>query len=154
MTAAHPLTRARAPLNPFAVLLSLLGLLAPSTATAAVVFVKWDKPHKGSRANVVALDLGARKILWQAAPGKVVNFVVETTNGILVGTDEGTVVMLSAADGSVLWKTFLEKAQVTGFQGETLGGIPGVERRREVLAGRSRRKADHAVRGPVRRSGV
>ena len=123
MTAAHPLTRARAPLNPFAVLLSLLGLLAPSTATAAVVFVKWDKPHKGSRANVVALDLGARKILWQAAPGKAVNFVIETTTGVLVGTDEGTVVMLNPADGSVLWKTFPEKAEVTRYQGETPEGF-------------------------------
>jgi outer membrane protein assembly factor BamB len=124
MTTAHPPTRSRAPKHPFAVLLALLGILASSTVSATVVFVKWDKPHKnGSRANVVALDLGGRKILWQAAPGKVVNFVVETKTGILVGTDEGTVVMLNPADGSVLWKTFLEKAEVTGYLGETLEGF-------------------------------
>lgn len=101
----------------------LLTLALVPAAQATVRYVTWDKPHAGSRANVVALDLSARKILWQAHPGKVVNFVVETTDGVLVGTDEGTVVMLRATDGSVIWKTFLEKAEITRFQCESPEGF-------------------------------
>ena len=104
-------------------ILILTGVAAPGTAGATVRFVKWDKPHGGSRANVAAIDLAARRVLWQASPGKSVNFVVETTDGVFVGTDEGTVVMLSAADGKVVWKTFLEKGEITRFHGETPEGF-------------------------------
>lgn len=104
-------------------LTSLLTLFLPLAATATVRYVKWDKPHGGSRANVAALDLSARKVLWQASPGKSVNFVVETRDGVLVGTDEGTVVLLNAADGAILWKTFLEKGEITRFHGESDEGF-------------------------------
>ena len=95
----------------------------PISASATVRFVKWDKPHGGSRANVAALDLEARKVLWQASPGKSVNFVVETKSGVLVGTDQGTVVMLNPADGKVLWKSFLEKGEINRFHGESDEGF-------------------------------
>ncbi|MEO8431224.1 MAG: PQQ-binding-like beta-propeller repeat protein [Acidobacteriota bacterium] len=85
--------------------------------------MKWDKPHAGSRANVAAIDLSAHKVVWQAAPGKSVNFVVETQTGILVGTDEGTLVLLNPADGAVVWKTVVDKAEVTRFYGDTEEGF-------------------------------
>jgi hypothetical protein len=44
-------------------------------AAATVRFVKWDKPHTGNSGNVTALDLANRRILWEAKPGKSINFV-------------------------------------------------------------------------------
>ena len=101
----------------------LLLAILPNIAAATVKFVKWDKPHAGSRSNVAALDLASRKVLWQASPGKSVNFVVETKSGVLVGTDEGTVVLLNAADGKVIWKTFIEKGEINRFHGESDEGF-------------------------------
>lgn len=105
----------------------LIGLILivtlPAAASATVRFVKWDKPHGGSRANVAAIDLAARKVLWQASPGKSVNFVVETRSGVLVGTDEGTVVLLDPSDGKVVWKSFLEKGEITRFHSESDEGF-------------------------------
>jgi len=40
-------------------------LTACATLSATVRYVKWDKPHSGNRAIVVALDLAARKTLWE-----------------------------------------------------------------------------------------
>ena len=104
-------------------LLFLDAVLIPAAANATVRFVKWDKPHAGNRGSVAALDLAGLKVLWQATPGKSVNFVVETRAGVLVGTDEGTLVLLNATDGKVLWKTVIDKAEITRFHGETEEGF-------------------------------
>jgi outer membrane protein assembly factor BamB len=87
----------------------------PAAATATVRFVKWDKPHGGSRANVAALDLAARKTLWEVRVGKSANFVVETKDGALV--------LLNSANGSVLWKSFLEKGEINRFHSESEEGF-------------------------------
>ncbi len=85
--------------------------------------MKWDKPHGGRRGNVAAIDLSARKVLWQTSPGKSVNFVQETAHGILIGTDEGTVALLDPADGKILWKTFLEKGEINRFHSDSDEGF-------------------------------
>src|SRR5262249_54780642 len=107
----------------FFYLAPVLFMVLSGVATATVKFVKWDKPHGGSRSNVAAIDLASRKVLWQASPGKSVNFVVETKSGVLVGTDEGTVVLLNAADGKVIWKTFIEKGEIKRFHCESEEGF-------------------------------
>ncbi len=104
-------------------LIFAIGIASPALGT--VRFVKWDKPHGGSRANLAAIDLAAGKVLWQASPGKSVNFVVESKDGsgVLVGTDEGTVVLLNASDGKVVWKCLLEKGEINRFHGESEEGF-------------------------------
>jgi putative pyrroloquinoline-quinone binding quinoprotein len=102
---------------------ALLLIILPSTAMGTVRFVKWDKPHGGSRANLAALDLSTRKVLWEAHPGKSINFVAETKDGVLVGTDEGSLVLLNASDGKVLWKSFLEKGEINRFHSESEEGF-------------------------------
>jgi outer membrane protein assembly factor BamB len=98
-----------------------IGAATPSSA--AVKYLKWDKPHGGSRGNLAAIDLTARKVLWEALPSKSINFVQETTVGILVGSDDGHLFLLRASDGSVIWKTFLEKAEIKDFHAETEDGF-------------------------------
>lgn len=103
---------------------ALVTISFPLVVSAEVRFVKWDKPHAGRRSNVAALDLTARKVLWEAHPGKSVNFVEKTEEGVLVGTDEGTVVMLNPADGKVLWTCLLEKkGEINRFHGESEEGF-------------------------------
>lgn len=85
--------------------------------------MKWDKPHGGNRANVVAIDLSVRKVLWEARPGKSVSFVAETPAGVVVGTDEDFLVLLDSSNGSVIWKTFLAKGEINHFQSDTDEGF-------------------------------
>ncbi len=95
-----------------------------TTANATVKYLKWDHPHGGSRGNLAAIDLSARKVLWEARPSKSINFVQETTIGILVGTDDGEVILLRASDGNVIWKTVLEKKrEIKDFHSETVDGF-------------------------------
>ncbi len=101
----------------------LFAFLPIAHIMAAVQFVKWDKPHGGSRANVAAIDLSARKVLWEARPGKSVNFVAETSAGVAVGTDEGFLVLLDSSSGSVIWKTFLAKGEINRLQSDTENGF-------------------------------
>lgn len=104
-------------------LLPILLAILPTAAAATVRFVKWDKPHGGNRANVAAFDLSAHKILWEARPGKSVNFVTETAAGALVGTDEGSLVLLNPSDGAVVWKTFLGKGEINRFHSDSDDGF-------------------------------
>jgi outer membrane protein assembly factor BamB len=99
-----------------------LALSAPAGAT--VRFFHWDKPHHGNRANVTALDLSTGKVLWEALVGKSVNFVQETGVGIVVGNDQGEVVLLDKANGQVIWRCRLEsKAEIKTLVAETDEGF-------------------------------
>jgi hypothetical protein len=103
---------------------ALVTISFPLAVSAEVRFVKWDKPHGGKRSLVVAFDLAARKVLWEAHPGKSVNFVEETKTGVLVGTDDGTVVLLNRGDGTIAWKCLLDKkGEINRFHGETENGF-------------------------------
>ena len=62
-------------------------------------------------------------MLWEAHPGKSINFVAETKDGVLVGTDEGSLVLLKASDGKFLWKTFLDKGEINRFHSESEEGF-------------------------------
>ena len=88
----------------------LLGLALAANASAAVHYFHWDKPHHGDRGNVTALDLAARKVVWEVSAGKSVNFVQETASGILVGNDEGEVVLLDKTNGKPIWRCRVEKS--------------------------------------------
>jgi hypothetical protein len=68
----------------------VLGLTFAIEASATVRFFHWDKPHRGNRGNVTALDLSTGKVVWEALPGRSVNFVQETGTGVLVGFTRST----------------------------------------------------------------
>lgn len=103
--------------------LSIAAVLLATRVSATVRFVKWDQPKVGTSADVVALDLAERKVLWKARVGKSVNFVVETSVGVLVGNDEGSVVLLNRSDGKVLWSTLLGTDEINRFHGESEEGF-------------------------------
>jgi outer membrane protein assembly factor BamB len=95
-----------------------------TTSQASVKYLKWHHPHGGSRGNLAAIDLTAGKVLWEARLSKSINFVQETTVGILVGSDAGELILLRASDGGVIWKTALEKnAEIKIFHSETEEGF-------------------------------
>jgi len=82
---------------------SLFALLCVcATSQAETVFVKWDK-GKSDR-GVVAFDLTARNILWEAKPCWIPNFAEKTSGGVLTGCDDGQVAMLDPATGKEIWK--------------------------------------------------
>jgi len=102
----------------------LLGLAFAAEASATVRFFHWDKPHHGNRGNVTALDLSTGKVVWEASPGKSVNFVQETGTGIVVGNDEGEVVLLDKTNGKVVWRCRLErKSEIKSLVTETDEGF-------------------------------
>jgi hypothetical protein len=41
----------------------------------------------------------------------------------VVGTDEGSLVLLNSSDGKVVWKSFLEKGEINRFHGESDEGF-------------------------------
>jgi outer membrane protein assembly factor BamB len=88
----------------------VLGLALAARASAAIQYFHWDKPHHGDRGNVTALDLASRKVVWEASAGKSVNFVHETGAGVVVGNDEGEVVLLDKNNGKVIWRCRLERS--------------------------------------------
>jgi outer membrane protein assembly factor BamB len=101
-----------------------LGLAFAIEASATVHYFHWDKPHRGNRGNVTALDLSTGKVVWEASPGKSVNFVRETGTGIVVGNDEGEVVLLDKTNGKVVWRCRLEKkAEIKSLVAETDEGF-------------------------------
>ena len=103
---------------------ALLGLALSFPANATVRYFHWDKPHHGDRGNVTALDLGSRKVLWEVSAGKSVNFVHETAAGVVVGNDEGEVVLLDKDNGKVIWRCRLEKkAEIKTLVAETEEGF-------------------------------
>ena len=87
----------------------VLGLAFAARGSAAIQYFHWDKPHHGDRGNVTALDLASRKVVWEASAGKSVNFVHETGAGVVVGNDEGEVVLLDKNNGKEIWRCRLEK---------------------------------------------
>jgi len=102
----------------------LLGLALSAPAGATIRFFHWDKPHHGNRGNVTALDLSIGKVLWEVLVGKSVNFVHETGAGIVVGNDQGEVVLLDKANGQVIWRCRLEsKAEIKTLVAETDEGF-------------------------------
>jgi outer membrane protein assembly factor BamB len=102
----------------------LFGLAFAIEASATVRFFHWDKPHHGNRGNVTALDLSTGKVVWEASPGKSVNFVQETSTGIVVSNDEGEVVFLDKTNGKVVWRCRLEKkAEIKSLVAETDEGF-------------------------------
>jgi glucose dehydrogenase len=102
----------------------LLGLLMAARVSATVQYFHWDKPHHGDRGNVTALDLANRRIVWEVRAGKSVNFVHETSVGIVVGNDEGEVVLLDKDNGKVIWRCRLEKsAEIKKLIAETDEGF-------------------------------
>ena len=102
----------------------LLGLALCAQAAGTVRYFHWDKPHRGNRGNVTALDLSTGKVVWGSSPGKSVNFVQETGAGILIGNDEGEVVLLDKTNGKVLWRCRLErKAEIKTLVAETDEGF-------------------------------
>ena len=102
----------------------LLGLLLSAHVGATVRYFHWDKPHHGNRGNVTAFDLSSGKVVWEASPAKSVNFVQETAAGILIGDDEGEVVLSEKTDGKVLWRCRLEhKAEIKTLVAETDEGF-------------------------------
>jgi outer membrane protein assembly factor BamB len=103
--------------------LCLAAILVSARLSATVKVVKFDQPKVGTSADVVAFDLTERKVLWKTRVGKSVNFVVETSAGILVGDDEGEVVLLNHTDGKASWKAFLGKDQIDHYHGESEEGF-------------------------------
>jgi H+/Cl- antiporter ClcA len=104
--------------------LSITLFLLAMRVSATVRFVKWEQPKVGTSADVVAFDLAERKVLWKTRVGKSVNFVVETSVGVLVGDDEGSVVLLNGSDGKVIWSTLLGKDdEINRFHGESEEGF-------------------------------
>jgi outer membrane protein assembly factor BamB len=87
----------------------VLTLAIATPAGAAIRYFHWDKPHAGDRGNVTALDLSTGKVIWQVKVGKSVNFVHETSGGVLLGNDDGEVVLLEKADGKVIWRCRVER---------------------------------------------
>ena len=106
-------------------ILGILFALAVSAPTdAAVMYFHWDKPHHGNRGNVTALDLSTRKLVWEVTPAKSVNFVRETSLGVLFGDDEGEVVLLDKTNGKVIWRCRLEtKAEIKTLVADTDEGF-------------------------------
>jgi len=99
---------------------AVLGLALGAHANATVRYFHWDKPHHGNRANVTALDLSTGKVVWESVVGKSVNFVQETSAGVLTGNDGGEVVLLDKTNGKVIWRCRLEnKAEVKTLVAET-----------------------------------
>jgi hypothetical protein len=87
----------------------LFALVVSAQASATVRYFHWDKPHHGNRGNVTALDLSTGKVVWEVTAGKSVNFVQETGGEIVIGNDEGELVLLAKADGKMIWRCRLEK---------------------------------------------
>ena len=103
---------------------ALLGLALSAQSSATVRYFHWDKPHHGNRGNVTALDLTTGKVVWEVTAGKSVNFVQETGAGIVIGNDQGEVVLLNKADGKVIWRCRLEaKAEIKTLLAETDEGF-------------------------------
>ncbi len=102
------------------VLSALAFVLAVTSASAATLrFVNWDKAGKG---NVTAFDLGAGNVAWQTKVSDSVNFVEEVPDGILVGSDDGRLYLLKAADGRMIWVAVLGKP-VNEFHGASEEGF-------------------------------
>ena len=77
-------------------------LCISTTSYGETFFVKWDK-GKSDR-GLVAFDLTARKVLWEAKPCWIPNFAEKTSMGVLTGCDDGNVAMLDPATGKEIWK--------------------------------------------------
>jgi outer membrane protein assembly factor BamB len=86
----------------------LFALALSARAGATTIYFHWDKPHHGNRGNVTALDLSTGRLVWEVTPAKSVNFVRETSSGVLFGDDEGEVVLLDKSDGKVIWRCRVE----------------------------------------------
>jgi outer membrane protein assembly factor BamB len=106
------------------ILAVLLGLALSAQASATVRYFHWDKPHRGNRGNVTALDLSTGKVVWEVLAGKSVNFVQETGAGIVIGNDGGEVVLVDKANGKVIWRCRLEtRAEIKTLVAETDEGF-------------------------------
>lgn len=103
---------------------ALLTLALSAPASATVQYFHWDKPHHGNRGNVTALDLATGKVLWEVLAGKSVNFVHETGGGVVIGNDEGEVVLLDKFSGKVIWRCRVDnKTEVKTLVAETGEGF-------------------------------
>jgi outer membrane protein assembly factor BamB len=79
-----------------------LGIAA--SATGLTHYVKWNHANgRGDDRNVAAIDLESGKVVWEKKLRKEVNFVLETKEGILVGSDDGFLYLLRPSDGSQIW---------------------------------------------------
>jgi outer membrane protein assembly factor BamB len=103
---------------------ALLALALSARASGTVHYFHWDKPHHGNRGNVTALDLSTGKVVWEVLAGKSVNFVQVTGTGVLIGNDEGEVVLLDKINGKVIWRCRLEnKGEIKTLLAETDEGF-------------------------------
>jgi outer membrane protein assembly factor BamB len=83
-----------------------LGIAA--SATGLTHYVKWNHANgRGDDRNVAAIDLESGKVVWEKKLRKEVNFVLETKEGILVGSDDGFLYLLRPSDGSQIWGSSL-----------------------------------------------
>jgi outer membrane protein assembly factor BamB len=101
-------------------LVLLLGMVASAAGTTK--YVIWWKEKSPNRKNVAAFDLSSDKVIWQKQLPDVLNFVEEQPDGVLVGCDDRSLYLLSAADGTQLWKVNLGK-EVNEFHGATSEGF-------------------------------
>jgi outer membrane protein assembly factor BamB len=104
----------------FAICLLLVAAAAP--LCGSVRYVIWWKEKSPNRKTAAAFDLAAGKVVWQKQLPDVLNFVEEQPEGALVGCDDGALYLLSASDGTQLWKTVLGK-EINEFHGASPEGF-------------------------------
>ena len=112
---------------PAAALAAALLLAVPARADAPIA-VKCQVPIRSEgriRPAVCGLDPATGTPLWRFVRTKTINFAVETTAGVLVGADDGTLTLLDQSSGKMKWTARVPGAltRANGFNRETAEGF-------------------------------